>query len=90
MLAKTIGMICSVPSGIAIGPEGPIIHISALIAHWTSIVTQEIEVRLMPAHGFTARNSEERDFLATGAACGICTAFRAPLAGVMFVVEERL
>ena len=88
MLAKTIGMICSVPSGIAIGPEGPIIHISALIAHWTSIVTQEIEVRLMPAHGFTARNSEERDFLATGAACGICTAFRAPLAGVMFVVEE--
>ena len=26
--------------------------------------------------------------MATGAACGICTAFRAPLAGVMFVVEE--
>ena len=88
MVAKTIGMICSVPSGIAIGPEGPIIHISALIAHWTSIVTQEVEMRIMPEHRFTSRKSEERDFLATGAACGICTAFRAPLAGVMFVVEE--
>ena len=26
--------------------------------------------------------------MATGAACGICTAFRAPLAGTLFVVEE--
>lgn len=88
MAAKTIGMICSVPSGIAIGPEGPIIHISALIAHWTSKVAQELEKKIMPSHAFTSRESEERDFLATGAACGICTAFRAPLAGVMFVVEE--
>ena len=88
MVAKTLGMICSVPSGIAIGPEGPIIHISALIAHWTSILMQNLERKIMPEHSFSARNSEERDFLATGAACGICTAFRAPLAGVMFVVEE--
>ena len=32
--------------------------------------------------------AELRDFLATGAGCGITTAFRAPLAGTMFVVEE--
>lgn len=30
---------------------------------------------------FFTGKSEQRDFLATGAACGICTAFRAPLAG---------
>ena len=30
---------------------------------------------------FLTGKSEQRDFLATGAACGICTAFRAPLAG---------
>jgi chloride channel 7 len=88
MLAKTVGMICSVPSGIAIGPEGPIIHISALLAHWTCIVFQRVEQAIFVKHRFTARASEARDFLATGAACGICTAFRAPLAGVMFVVEE--
>ena len=43
---------------------------------------------LFPRHVFSAHASEVRDFLATGAACGICTVLRAPLAGVMFVVEE--
>ena len=43
---------------------------------------------MFPEHRFAAYASEARDFMATGAACGICTAFRAPLAGVMFVVEE--
>jgi len=43
MLAKTAGMIASVPSGLCIGPEGPIIHVSALMAHWTCIAAQEIE-----------------------------------------------
>jgi chloride channel 7 len=88
MLAKTLGMIASVPSGLCIGPEGPIIHISALVAHWTCVGIQQLEQWAFPGHRFTARASEARDFLATGAACGICTAFRAPLAGVMFVVEE--
>ena len=34
------------------------------------------------------KKSEARDFLATGGACGIAAAFRAPLSGVLFVVEE--
>ena len=88
MVAKFIGMIASVPSGLCVGPEGPIIHVSALAAHWTCVVFQDLEQRLFPGHRFSAQASEARDFLATGAACGICTAFRAPIAGVMFVVEE--
>ena len=35
---------------------------------------------------FFTGKSEQRDFLATGAACGICTAFRAPLAGKFLLV----
>ena len=89
MIAKTVGMLASVPSGIAIGPEGPIIHISALIAQWTSKTVISLEHYFFPHYEFAGeRNDEIRDFLATGAACGICTAFRAPLAGVLFVVEE--
>ena len=34
------------------------------------------------------RASEARDFLASGGGCGIAAAFRAPLSGVLFVVEE--
>ena len=49
---------------------------------------QALEHVLFPHHIFSAHASEVRDFLATGAACGICTVLRAPLEGVMFVVEE--
>ena len=51
-------------------------------------MAQYIEHRVCPTYYFTANTSEARDFLATGAACGICVAFRAPLAGCLFVVEE--
>jgi chloride channel 7 len=88
MSAKIVGMVASIPSGLAIGPEGPIIHISALVAMWTAKVVQAIERKLSPGHSMHATMGEQRDFLATGAACGICTAFRAPLAGTLFVVEE--
>lgn len=88
MLSKLVGMICSIPSGLAIGPEGPIIHICALLAHWVTVLLQRLEHKLLPGYYFSTDSTETRDFLATGAACGICVAFRAPLAGCMFVVEE--
>jgi chloride channel 7 len=88
MAAKLIGMIASIPSGLCIGPEGPIIHISALFAMYTAKIVQYAESKLFPSHSYHASTSETRDFLATGAACGICTAFRAPIAGTLFVVEE--
>eukprot|EP01052_Picozoa_sp_SAG31_P064340 SAG31_NODE_23205_length_509_cov_0.724390_1_plen_57_part_10 len=37
---------------------------------------------------FSLKRGEGRDVLATGAAVGICVAFRAPMAGCLFVVEE--
>ena len=88
MTAKLIGMVFSIPSGLCIGPEGPIIHISALLARWVGKGLQEVEHVLFPAYAFKTKKSEARDFLATGGACGIAAAFRAPLSGVLFVVEE--
>jgi chloride channel 7 len=82
-------MILSIPSGLAIGPEGPIIHISALLSHHSLALMTRLSHRLLPPRmRFSVRSGESRDFLATGAACGICVAFRAPLAGCLFVVEE--
>jgi chloride channel 7 len=88
MLAKTAGMICSIPSGLCIGPEGPIIHISALVAYHATTLVHYIEHKLLGKEFDNESENERRDFLATGAACGITTAFRAPLAGTLFVVEE--
>lgn len=69
-LSKLVGMICSIPSGLCVGPEGPIIHISALLGHWSTRLCQYLEHHLCPRYYFTAQTSEARDFLATGAACG--------------------
>ncbi len=89
LIAKTIGMILSIPSGLCLGPEGPIIHIGALMAHHTTAFFQMLSHKLLPDRfHFSVKTSEARDFLATGAAVGICVAFRAPLAGCLFVVEE--
>jgi H+/Cl- antiporter ClcA len=88
MVCKFLGMLASIPSGLCIGPEGPIIHISALLAFWTTRVIHKIQDAIVGPGFDEDTEHERRDFLATGAACGICTAFRAPLAGTLFVVEE--
>ena len=88
MGAKTLGMLCSIPSGLCIGPEGPIIHISALIGYWVTKLMHKVEEKCCGTKYDHETEDEKRDFLATGAACGITTAFRAPLAGTLFVVEE--
>ena len=89
LVAKSIGMTLSIPSGLCLGPEGPIIHIGALLAHHTTAFFQTLSHKLLPERlHFSVLPGEGRDFLATGAAVGICVAFRAPLAGCLFVVEE--
>ena len=40
MGAKWLGMLCSIPSGLCIGPEGPIIHISALLGMYYFLYSQ--------------------------------------------------
>ena len=89
LFAKLVGMTMSVPSGLAIGPEGPIIHISAMLGHCTVHLIQSVSRKFLPRRfHYSLRPGEDRDFLATGAACGICVAFNAPLAGCLFIIEE--
>eukprot|EP00941_MAST-03F_sp_MAST-3F-sp1_P005392 g5392.t1 len=92
-IAKYVGMLFSIGSGLPIGPEGPIIHVSAIIGKITCAILDAIERKRskwfnLKTTGFTFEKSEIRDFIAMGAAAGITTAFHAPLAGVLFVVEE--
>ena len=89
LFAKLIGTCLSTPSGLAVGPEGPIIHISALLGHHMTQAWERVSHKILSKRfQFTVRKGEDRDFLAAGAACGICVAFQAPLAGCLFIVEE--
>lgn len=77
VLVKVFGGIVALGSGLFMGREGPTVHAGAALA-------AQLE-RFIPSGAERARI-----LLATGAGAGLAAAFNAPLAGVIFVVEELL
>ena len=78
LILKTIGLVLSTSSGLSVGKEGPYVHLSAaaanLLSSWSFIRAR----RRMPT----------RKVLSIGAAAGMAAAFGAPVAGLIFVVED--
>lgn len=73
--AKMIaGVLCAM-GGLSLGREGPSIQLGAMAGKGL-------------ATGFHRVKMEERMLLTCGAAAGLSAAFNAPLAGVMFALEE--
>jgi chloride channel protein, CIC family len=72
---KFIGGILSMGSGLALGREGPIVQMGASLAHLVGKV-------------FRRDWPDCRVLMAAGAGAGLATAFNAPIAGAVFVLEE--
>jgi chloride channel protein, CIC family len=74
-LVKFFGGWLAIGSGLALGREGPTVQIGAVIGHFFG--------------GAFRRNANDcRVLLAAGAGAGLATAFNAPIAGAVFVLEE--
>jgi CIC family chloride channel protein len=74
---KLITSILSMSAGLTLGRQGPTVHIgAALAAQFTRWVPTSPEHR--------------RQMIAAGAGAGLAAGFNAPLAGILFVVEELL
>src|SRR5262249_28033076 len=72
---KFIGGLLAMGTGLALGREGPSVQMGASVAHLLGKL----------AH----RNEDEcKALLAAGAGAGLATAFNAPIAGAVFVLEE--
>jgi CIC family chloride channel protein len=72
---KFAGGVLAIGSGLALGREGPIVQMGASLAHFVGVV-------------FRRNWPDSRALLAAGAGAGLATAFNAPIAGAVFVLEE--
>lgn len=90
LIAKVFGMCFSVASGLPLGKEGPMIHAGAIIG---ALLSQGYSCSLGYDRSWKRfqdlRNDiNKRDFVTYGAAAGISAAFRAPIGGILFALEE--
>jgi chloride channel protein, CIC family len=72
---KFVGGVLAIGAGLALGREGPSVQMGANIAHFVGKV-------------FRRNWPDCRVLLAAGAGAGLATAFNAPIAGAVFVLEE--
>jgi CIC family chloride channel protein len=77
IIVKFIGGILAIASGLALGREGPTVQMGASISNFIADV-------------FRRNANDARILLAAGAGAGLATAFNAPIAGSVFVLEELL
>eukprot|EP00755_Sulcionema_specki_P019051 Sspe_Gene.68434::Locus_40370_Transcript_2_2_Confidence_0.600_Length_3153::g.68434::m.68434/K05016/CLCN7; chloride channel 7 len=86
---KVIGVIFGVASGLAMGPEGPMIHAGAVLAGGISQGRLSWPFNIALKWFRPMRNdANKRDFVSAGAAAGVAAAFGAPIGGVLFSLEE--
>ena len=75
LILKFFGSICAISAGLSLGREGPSIQLGAMVGKGMS----RLSGRLI---------NEEKYLVMCGAGAGLAAAFGAPLAGVIFVLEE--
>jgi chloride channel protein, CIC family len=72
---KFVGGVLAIGAGLALGREGPTVHMGASIAH-------------VLGKSFRRNSHDCMVLMAAGAGAGLATAFDAPIAGAVFVLEE--
>ncbi|KAJ0081154.1 hypothetical protein Patl1_12422 [Pistacia atlantica] len=88
LFVKIFGSVLGVSAGFVVGKEGPMVHTGACIA---SLLGQggsrkyHLTWRWLR---YFKNDRDRRDLITCGAAAGVAAAFRAPVGGVLFALEE--
>lgn len=74
---KLVSTILALAAGLTMGRQGPTVHIGAALAAQFS-------------RWFPTSPNHRRQMIAAGAGAGLAAGFNAPIAGILFIVEELL
>ncbi|KAM8966882.1 chloride channel protein C-like [Pelodytes ibericus] len=78
----------AVSAGLFCGPEGPMIHVGAVVACGLSQFKSDTLRINLPCFTRFRNSADRRQFITAGAAAGIASVFRAPVGGLLFALEE--
>lgn len=79
-MAKSVGLTLATGSGLSVGSEGPLVHVSACIAYsLMSYINEFGEILQSP--------NLCKQVLVVSAAVGVSSAFNAPLGGMLLSIE---
>ncbi|TPX37050.1 hypothetical protein SmJEL517_g00989 [Synchytrium microbalum] len=78
LLIKGFGLPLTVASGLAVGKEGPMIHVACCIGN--------VFPRLFSS--YERNEARKREILSAASSAGVAVAFGAPIGGVLFSMEE--
>jgi chloride channel 3/4/5 len=78
LLVKSVSLILTVSSGLMMGQQGPIVHISCCIGNVVSRIFSK----------YSMNDAKRREILSAASAAGVSVAFGAPIGGVLFSLEE--
>ncbi|XP_013401689.1 chloride channel protein B [Lingula anatina] len=85
---KFISCTCAVGAGLPLGPEGPMIHIGAIIGNGLSQFRSRTFGCKLPLFERLRNSEDRRNFTSAGAGAGVASAFGAPVGGLLFALEE--
>ena len=94
LFVKMFATILSVSSGLVIGPEGPLVHVGAILGASMTKLGPTLNrwgiCRSWAVNDLShfSTDAERRDLISTGAAAGFASAFGAPIGGLLFSLEE--
>ncbi|CAK9167223.1 unnamed protein product [Ilex paraguariensis] len=88
LFVKIFGSIFGVAAGFVVGKEGPMVHTGACIAALLGQGGSRKYHLTWKWLRYFKNDRDRRDLITCGAAAGVAAAFRAPVGGVLFALEE--
>ncbi|KAL4632875.1 hypothetical protein ACB092_04G082600 [Castanea dentata] len=88
LFVKIFGSVLGVSAGFVVGKEGPMVHTGACIANLLGQGGSRKYHLTWKWLRYFKNDRDRRDMITCGAAAGVAAAFRAPVGGVLFALEE--